>query len=80
MRPELAERAREAASLWRSSQADFLLPGRPRPTLAEELADVDAIDHETYATAALVSTCGSPRIAARSPLAAPARKRSPKAC
>ncbi|MET9263831.1 DUF5937 family protein [Amycolatopsis sp. NPDC004079] len=71
MRPELAERVREADSLWRSSQADFLLPGRPRPTLAEELADVDAIDHETYATAALVSTCGSTRIATRSPLADP---------
>ncbi|MBN9742688.1 transcriptional regulator [Amycolatopsis sp. A1MSW2902] len=71
LRPELAERVREADSLWRSSQADFLLPGRPRPALAEELADVDAIDDETYATAALVSTCGSTRIATGSPLTDP---------
>ncbi|MFD2472278.1 DUF5937 family protein [Amycolatopsis silviterrae] len=74
MRPELAERVREADSLWRSAQADFLLPAHPRPTLAEELADVDLIDDETYATAALVSTCGSTRIAARSPLADPASR------
>ncbi|MGW1963885.1 DUF5937 family protein [Streptomyces sp. NPDC001935] len=62
MRPELAERLREADFLWRSSQADFLLPARPRPTLAEELDDVDGIDDETYVTAALVTTCGSNRL------------------
>ncbi|MFE1285684.1 DUF5937 family protein [Streptomyces sp. NPDC058751] len=62
MRPELAERLREADFLWRSSQADFLLPARPRPTLAEELDDVDRIDDETYVTAALVTTCGSDRV------------------
>ncbi|MGW9433428.1 DUF5937 family protein, partial [Streptomyces decoyicus] len=50
LRPELAERLREAEFLWRSSQADFLLPARPRPTLAEELDDVDRIDDETYVT------------------------------
>ncbi|MFF9868189.1 DUF5937 family protein [Streptomyces sp. NPDC013953] len=59
--PELAERLREAEFLWRSSQADFLIPARPRPTLAEELDDVDRIDDETYATAALVTTCGTRR-------------------
>ncbi|WP_405741801.1 helix-turn-helix domain-containing protein [Streptomyces sp. NBC_00028] len=62
LRPELAERLREAEFLWRSSQADFLIPARPRPTLAEELDAVDLIDDETYVTAALVTTCGSSRV------------------
>ncbi|WP_031517717.1 DUF5937 family protein [Streptomyces sp. NRRL F-5123] len=60
--PELAERLREAEFLWRYTQADFLIPARPRPTLAEELDDVDRIDDETYVTAALVTTCGSNRV------------------
>ncbi|MBW5482186.1 helix-turn-helix domain-containing protein [Streptomyces bambusae] len=69
LRPELAERLREAEFLWRSSQADFLLPARPRSTLAEELDDVDRIDDETYVTAALVTTCGNRvELAAPSPL------------
>ncbi|OEU99356.1 ArsR family transcriptional regulator [Streptomyces qinglanensis] len=77
--PELAERLREAGFLWRSSRADFLVPARPRPTLAEELDDVDRIDDETYAAAALITTCGSNRVhfAAPSPLAdAAARERA----
>ncbi|MFI9649312.1 DUF5937 family protein [Streptomyces sp. NPDC052040] len=71
LRPELAERLREAEFLWRSSRADFLVPARPRPTLAEELDDVDRIDDERYVTAALVTTCGSNRVhfAGPSPLA-----------
>jgi DNA-binding transcriptional ArsR family regulator len=71
LRPELAERLREAEFLWRSSRADFLVPARPRPTLVEELDDVDRIDDETYVTSALVTTCGSNRVlfAAPSPLA-----------
>ncbi|GAB2832663.1 DUF5937 family protein [Actinoallomurus bryophytorum] len=79
LRPELAGRLREAEFLWRSSRADFLVPARPRPTLAEELDDVDRIDDETYVTAALVTTCGSNRVhfAAPSPLAdATARERA----
>ncbi|MCC0093657.1 helix-turn-helix domain-containing protein [Streptomyces flavotricini] len=79
LRAELAERLREAEFLWRSSQADFLLPARPRPTLAEELDEVDRIDDETYVTAALVTTCGGSRarLAARSPLTdAAARERA----
>ncbi|MFE0103544.1 DUF5937 family protein [Streptomyces sp. NPDC059009] len=67
LRPELAERLREAEFLWRSSQADFLIPARPRPTLAEELDDVDRIDDATYVTAALVTTCGGNRGLAVSP-------------
>ncbi|MEV5978677.1 DUF5937 family protein [Streptomyces sp. NPDC052114] len=77
--PELAERLRESEFLWRSSQADFLFPARPRATLAEELDDVDRIDDETYATAALVTTCGGgrARFAAASPLTdAAARERA----
>ncbi|MCF2532486.1 DUF5937 family protein [Yinghuangia soli] len=71
LRPELAERLREAEFLWRSSRADFLVPARPRPTLAEELDDVDRLDDESYVTAALVTTCGSNRVhfAQPSPLA-----------
>lgn len=79
LRPELAERLTEAEFLWRSSRADFLVPARPRPTLAEELDDVDRIDDETYVTAALITTCGSNRVhfASPSPLAdATARERA----
>lgn len=79
LRPELAERLREAEFLWRSSRADFLVPARPRPTLAEELDDVDRIDDETYVTAALITTCGNNRVhfGAPSPLAdATARERA----
>ncbi|GKQ35771.1 DUF5937 family protein [Streptomyces sp. A012304] len=79
LRPELAERLRESEFLWRSSQADFLIPARPRPTLAEELDDVDRIDDDIYVTAALVTTCGSDRVRfpAPSPLTdATARRRA----
>ncbi|MFK0173008.1 DUF5937 family protein [Streptomyces sp. NPDC090306] len=77
--PELAERLREAEFLWRSSRADFLVPARPRPALADELDDVDRIDDETYVASALVTTCGSNRVhfAAPSPLTdATARERA----
>ncbi|RJL35680.1 helix-turn-helix domain-containing protein [Bailinhaonella thermotolerans] len=79
LRPELAERLREAEFLWRSSRADFLVPARPRPTLAEELDEVDRIDDETYVSAALITTCGSNRVhfGAPSPLTdAGARERA----
>jgi len=79
LRPELAERLREAEFLWRSSRADFLVPARPRPTLVEELDDVDRIDDETYVASALVTTCGSNRVhfGTASPLAdATARERA----
>lgn len=77
--PELAERLREADFLWRSSRAGFLVPARPRLTLAEELDDVDRIDDEAYVTAALITTCGNNRVhfGAPSPLAdATARERA----
>ncbi|MEZ0114531.1 DNA-binding transcriptional ArsR family regulator [Catenulispora sp. EB89] len=70
LRPELAERLQEAEFLWRSSRADFLLPARPKPSLKEELDDVDRIDDEAYVLSALVTTCGSNRVhfGAASPL------------
>ncbi|GAB3423558.1 DUF5937 family protein [Flindersiella endophytica] len=77
--PELAERLREAEFLWRSSRADFLVPARPRQTLADELDDVDRIDDEKYVSAALTTTCGSNRVVfgTPSPLAdAAARERA----
>ncbi|BCJ30497.1 DUF5937 family protein [Actinocatenispora sera] len=79
MPAELAERLREAEFLWRSSRADFLVPARPRHSLAEELDDVDRIDDEQYVTSALTTTCGSNRVrfGAPSPLAdAAARERA----
>ncbi|GAA1185569.1 DNA-binding transcriptional ArsR family regulator [Kitasatospora gansuensis] len=76
LRPELAERLHEAEFLWRSSRADFLVPARPRATLAEELDEVDLIDDDRYAHSALVTTCGSNRLhfAGRSPLRDPAAR------
>ncbi|WP_327009386.1 DUF5937 family protein [Dactylosporangium sp. NBC_01737] len=63
LKPALADRLLEAEFLWRSSRADFLVPGRPGPTLEAELDAVDAIPDETYVAAALVMSCGSPRLA-----------------
>jgi DNA-binding transcriptional ArsR family regulator len=63
LKPTLADRLLEAEFLWRSSRADFLVPGRPQPTLAAELDAVDAIPDEQYVAAALVMSCGSPRLA-----------------
>jgi DNA-binding transcriptional ArsR family regulator len=67
---DLSERLLEAGFLWRSSRADFLVPARPRPTLAEELDDVDRVEDEAYVGSALVTTCGSSRLhfPGRSPL------------
>ncbi|WP_327289683.1 DUF5937 family protein [Streptomyces sp. NBC_01198] len=79
LRPELAERLQEAEFLWRSSRADFLLPARPRATLAEELDDIDEVDDDAYVTSALITTCGSSRLffTGPSPLAdAGARERA----
>ncbi|MGW2253860.1 DUF5937 family protein [Kitasatospora sp. NPDC001660] len=72
--PELSERLLEADFLWRSSRADFLVPGLPGATLAEELDAVDRIDDELYVASALITTCGSSRLTRRmgSPLTDPA--------
>ncbi|MFF2350722.1 DUF5937 family protein [Kitasatospora sp. NPDC058115] len=71
--PALAERLTEADFLWRSSRADFLVPGLPGATLGEELDAVDRIDDEQYVGAALVTACGASRMANRvaSPLTDP---------
>ncbi len=71
--PVLSERLLEADFLWRSSRADFLVPGLPGATLADELDAVDRMDDELYVAAALVTTCGSSRPARRvsSPLTDP---------
>ncbi|MFE6055798.1 DUF5937 family protein [Kitasatospora sp. NPDC056446] len=72
--PELAERLLEADFLWRSSRADFLVPGQPGATLTEELDAVDRLDDELYVAGALITTCGSSRLDAKtaSPLTDPA--------
>ncbi|GCD95965.1 DUF5937 family protein [Embleya hyalina] len=62
LRPELAGQLLEAEFLWRSSRADFLLPGRPGATLADELDRVDRLDQDTYISTALVATCGTDRM------------------
>ncbi|MFD8705973.1 DUF5937 family protein [Kitasatospora sp. NPDC059648] len=71
--PELAERLLEADFLWRSSRADFLVPGLPGTTLAEELDAVDRLDDERYVASALITTCGASRFPYRlaSPLTDP---------
>ena len=58
----LRERIEESELLWRSARGDFLLPARPRATLAEELDDVDRLDDDAWVSAALVTTsCGAAR-------------------
>ncbi|WP_369182188.1 DUF5937 family protein [Streptomyces sp. Y1] len=72
--PELSERLLEADFLWRSSRADFLVPGHPGATLAEELDAVDRIEDEAYVAGALVTTCGSSRFTR--PMASPLTDRA----
>ncbi|WP_238017768.1 DUF5937 family protein [Dactylosporangium sp. AC04546] len=74
LKPALADRLLEAEFLWRSSRADFLVPGRPGPDLAAELDAVDRLGDEVYVAAALVTTCGSSRLSVKraSPLTDPA--------
>ncbi|GGM59591.1 hypothetical protein GCM10007977_071440 [Dactylosporangium sucinum] len=57
LKPALADRLLEAEFLWRSSRADFLVPGRPGPDLTAELDAVDRLGDEVYVAAALVTTC-----------------------
>jgi DNA-binding transcriptional ArsR family regulator len=62
LKAELAERLEEAEFLWRSSRADFLLPGCPSASLEEELDEVDQIPDEAYVHSALTTTCGNDRL------------------
>lgn len=58
--PHLLERLIDADFLWRTSRADMLLPAEPGATLADELDAVDALDDETWVSAALLtSSCGT---------------------
>jgi DNA-binding transcriptional ArsR family regulator len=65
LKPALANRLLEAEFLWRSSRADFLVPGRPAERLADELDEVDRLPDDVYVAAALVTTCGSSRLSFR---------------
>lgn len=62
LKADLAERLEEAEFLWRSSRADFLLPGRPGASLDEELNEVDQVPDEAYVHTALTTTCGNDRV------------------
>ncbi|MFF7459220.1 DUF5937 family protein [Kitasatospora sp. NPDC008115] len=59
LRPELADRLLEADFMWRSTRSDFLLPPRPRETLAEELDDLDRMEDERFVGAALEISCST---------------------
>ncbi|MFB7122176.1 MULTISPECIES: DUF5937 family protein [Streptomycetaceae] len=61
LEPELADRLVEADFMWRSTRSDFLMPPRPRETLAEELDDLDQLDDETFVGSALEISCNSSR-------------------
>ncbi|TQK42352.1 DNA-binding transcriptional ArsR family regulator [Streptomyces sp. SLBN-118] len=72
---ELADRLLEAETLWRSARADFLIPGRPGLTLADELDAIDRIEDEAYVAAALTSQRASAPIHPMpSPLTDPAAR------
>ena len=51
----LAAELGEFGLLWASGRADFLFPAEPRPTLREELDDVDRLDDERWVSAALAA-------------------------
>lgn len=50
---ELAADLEGLGLLWNSGRADFLFPPDPRPSLREELDDVDRLDDERWVAAAL---------------------------
>src|SRR4051812_6406711 len=57
---ELVHELRQMDYLFRTSRADMFLPSRPRPSLADELDALDALDDEAWVTGALLtSSCGS---------------------
>ncbi|MEU3571432.1 DUF5937 family protein [Kitasatospora sp. NPDC036755] len=59
LEPELADRLLEAEFMWRSTRSDFLMPPRPRETLAEELDDLDRMDDEKFVGTALEISCST---------------------
>ncbi|MFF2078951.1 DUF5937 family protein [Kitasatospora sp. NPDC058162] len=59
LEPELAGRMLEADFMWRSTRSDFLMPARPRQTLAEELDDLDRMPDERFVGAALEISCST---------------------
>lgn len=73
---QLAAELDEFGLLWVSGRADFLFPSEPRPTLREELDDVDRLDDERWVSAALAAhraTSPAPRM--WSPLRDPITRR-----
>jgi DNA-binding transcriptional ArsR family regulator len=72
---ELAAELAEFGLLWVSGRADFLFPAEPRPTLREELDDVDRLDDERWVSAALAAHRAVSRSPSRSPLHDPAARR-----
>ena len=52
---ELPPDLEEFGLLWQSGRADFLFPSDPRPSLREELDDVDRLDDERWVAAALAA-------------------------
>jgi DNA-binding transcriptional ArsR family regulator len=52
---ELVPDLEEFGLLWHSGRADFLFPSDPRPSLREELDDVDRLDDERWVAAALAA-------------------------
>ncbi|NGO70122.1 DUF5937 family protein [Streptomyces boncukensis] len=57
LKPDLADRLCEAEFLWRSTRADILLPADPKPTLREELDDLDRLSDERFVESALEISC-----------------------
>lgn len=68
MKPELADRLREADFLWGPTFSDISMPfaalsdrdGQPGATLAEDLDLLDRLDDELYVAAALEISCAGP--------------------
>ena len=58
---DLADRIQSASFLWLVGRADFLVPGRVRTTLAEDLDDLDAVEDEVFLHAAFIPACGADR-------------------
>src|SRR3954463_457018 len=72
----LAAELDEFGLLWVSGRADFLFPSEPRPTLREELDDVDRLDDERWVSAALAAhRAASPAPRMWSPLRDPITRR-----